>query len=171
MSDVPDLEESRVLAQLAEAWLALGRSLDTYALALTALAIAGFFWGSDSIFRTLGLGCSVALGAAQKYYALRVAADHRLFSHWSNQWRKNAPATPQADMKRLDAAMAAVGLRTLPDDPTRGLADRVRGAIRLLKTQAALVGLQIVTLSLTAAAFGGTPRSAGPQARPVFSAI
>lgn len=147
-------------AGLAAALLDLGRPLDRWSLTLVAIALLGLLLCREdaSPVARLGLLASVAAGGAQKVWALRVALDRALFAQWARRWQRPA-ATPESDMAELDRALAAAGLRAAPASPARDLAQRVRGARRLLAWQGAALALQAALLA--GAAWAGGP---GPWA-------
>ncbi len=147
-------EEAAALARLTEAWLGLGAALDLASLGMTALAFAGLLFLKYPLVVRVGLTCVIALGALQKYFALRVALDRHLFSHWADRWQ-NADADPEQDMGRLDAALqSAGGNRNHRAQPARSLDDRQRGALRLFRTQVLLFLLQGLLLLATALTAG-----------------
>lgn len=138
--------EAASQARITADWLAYGRAIDQSSLALTLLALAGIFWGSMSPASQICCFGAAVLGGVQKYFALRSAFDQRLFAAWAHRWESSAD--PAADLAALDATLAAVGLRPVPTTPGRPLAERVRGAFRLLKGQLTLLALQFAMLLL-----------------------
>lgn len=138
--------DSATRARLTEAWLALGASLDLTSLAITMLAMAALLFGLEGSFAQVALLFAVVLGLLEKYYALRVAFDRRLFLHWAERWESLPEAKPEEDMARLDAALASAGMRKQPEQNIRDLADRQRGAFRLFRLQALALSAQGVTL-------------------------
>ncbi len=154
MPDKREREDAAALARLTEAWLGLGAALDVASLGMAALAFAGLLFAKYTLVVRVGLACVIALGALQKYYALRVALDQRLFSQWAARWQ-NADADPEQDMERLDGVLQSVGkIRDNREPSARSLADRQRGALRLFRTQVFLFLLQGVFLLATALAAG-----------------
>ncbi|QCW25033.1 hypothetical protein FE772_04445 [Lysobacter enzymogenes] len=124
--------ELRAMAAL----LAQGRTLCAASLLLTAVALVGLFvsdWRAP-------LWLAAAAGALQLYYAVRVDFDARLL-----QLAARAETDADAGVARLDAALAALGLRK-PGAVARDWPARWRGARALLRKQAGLVILQSAAL-------------------------
>ncbi|MET1076747.1 MAG: hypothetical protein ABWY06_01865 [Pseudomonas sp.] len=132
----------RTLAAL----LRRGQELDRLSTALTLLALAlglALPWLTSPSLPLLALFLGlVLLGLAQKYWALRVAFDADLL-----QQLAAAPGSLEQRTDDLDNALVALGL--LPTTRTaRPWAQRIQGALRLLRTQALLCALQLL-LALT----------------------
>jgi hypothetical protein len=142
--------DSATLARLTEAWLALGVMLDLSSLALSVLAMVTLLLGHTALLMQIGLICTVALGVLEKYFALRVAFDRRLFLHWAERWENFSDAKPEEDMARLDAALAVSGIRKQPILIPRELIDRQRGAFRLFRYQFITLLAQGVAILATA---------------------
>ncbi len=130
--------------------LALGRGLDLWSLALTIVALAILVWGDLPYLGRALCVLAVIAGAGQKVYAMRVAFDRQLFSAWARRWQGARCPAPDADMARLDEALADWGLRACGTGPPRPLAARARGARRLLRRQAWLLALQLACCTIAA---------------------
>lgn len=152
MTDPRDLTGAATRARVAASGLALGRSVDTWSLVLTALALACAF-GLALQAAPLPLACllfSAAAGGVQKALAMRVAFDETLFRFWAERWSVNAAAgdpaavsTPiRADLQALDQALAAMGLGRCQPDSVRDLDSRIDGARKLFGRQLIALGAQ-----------------------------
>ena len=121
-------------AQVMAALLRQGRILDGLS---GALLVAGVVFGfgqllvehADPLLAAICLGL-VLVGLVQKYLALRVAFDATLFA-----------GLETLGLDELDAALLGLGLLP-PQRAGRPLAERSRGALRLLKRQALCVAAQ-----------------------------
>lgn len=125
-----------------------GPAIDAWSLALTLAALGGILWGSDvrSAWSTGCLAVCVGGGLAQRYYAARVAFDAALFRVWAGRTDVVPHAAPHDEaLAATDRALAALRLRK-NDQPTRDLANRSRGALRLLGWQALCLSLQFAAL-------------------------
>lgn len=152
MTDPLDLTGAATRARVAASGLALGRSVDTWSLVLTALALACAF-GLALRAAPLPLTCllfSVAAGGVQKAFALRVAFDEALFRFWAERWSVNAAsddsavvANPvRADLLALDQALAAMRLRNCHGESVRDLDSRIDGTRKLFGRQVIAFGAQ-----------------------------
>lgn len=149
MTDDNDRSESATCAKVTAAWLGLGTWLDLTSLALSALALAVLFVQDVTATGQIGLVLGFLFGVVEKFYALRAAFDRKLFQAWAGSWTTEM-AAPATDMAQLDAALAALGLRSTDSAPPRNLPARMHGARRLLKIQAAALAMQCTTLMITA---------------------
>lgn len=131
--------ELRAMAAL----LAQGRTLCAASLLLTALALLGLFEAVGLDGWRPALWCAAAAGGLQLYYAVRVGFDARLLQALAAH--VDAQAEPDGGAARLDAALAALGLRAA-GATVRGWPERWRGARGLLRKQAGLVILQSAAL-------------------------
>ncbi|MCC6074048.1 hypothetical protein ACFPTX_20285 [Pseudomonas sp. GCM10022188] len=121
-------------AQVMAALLRQGRILDGLS---GALLVAGVVFGfgqllvehADPLLAAICLAL-VLVGLVQKYLALRVAFDAELFARLET-----------LGLDELDAGLLGLGLLP-PQRAGRPLAERCRGALRLLKRQALCVATQ-----------------------------
>ncbi|MGE8065622.1 hypothetical protein [Pseudomonas sp. NPDC089569] len=89
-----------------------------------------------------GLICAstlLMLGLWQKYWALRVAFDADLFQHLAASPHDLAERTQD-----LDSALVTLGLQPVARSG-RPWSERIGGALKLLRTQAMLVVIQVLT--------------------------
>lgn len=151
MFEAPSFARAASHARTIASALALGRSLDQWSLALVILALAGTLWLSMPLLSTICLLVSILAGGAQKIFALRVAFDEALFSHWAETWAGAAtegldPAALTADLAAFDQALDACGLRAHPRGAIRDLDSRLRGAWILLRRQALALAIQFASM-------------------------
>ena len=92
------------------------------------------------------LGVSVTAGLVQRYYAFRCDLDARLFAHWAACWSGLWAPDPQADLVAFDHALTGVFGTSETPTPPRPLAERVRGALRLLRHQSIALAVQFSAL-------------------------
>jgi len=85
------------------------------------------------------LWLSLLVGMVQRYYALRVRLDSRLFAQLYSH-----PSVSDQDLQRLDHGLALLGAPQ--GDALRGLRSRWTGALRLLRFQMTCCALQAVCL-------------------------
>lgn len=135
-----------IQARLAAHWLALGSSIDIASLALTILAAAALLGLDFALVVHAILLLSVMAGLAEKFFALRVAFDQRIFCDWARRWEMADGISPVADLAAFDTALAAAGLRSADNPGSRPLHERIRGAIKLLTYQAALFIIQSLAI-------------------------
>lgn len=153
----PEPEDRRAAAAtavLTAAILEQGRGLDRLSLVLLLAACALLGLTAPSPAAAAVLAASIAAGLGQRCFALRSALDARLFGHWAHCWAGLERADPQADLDAFDAALGTLSGKTAR--PPRPLADRVQGALRLLRRQALALAIQLTTLL-------------GPLVGPLFS--
>jgi len=137
-------------AALTAATLAQGRSLHLLSLALLLPALAALLLAPGGPARVACLALSLAAGAVQAYHALRSGLDAALFAHWATCWNGPAATDVDADLHAFDQALGrAFGQ---PARASRPLAERVRGALGLLRRQALALALQGLTLLAAVAA-------------------
>ena len=129
-------------AALTAAALAQGRSLHLHSLALL-LAPGG-------PARVACLALSLMAGAVQAYNAVRSGLDAALFAHWARCWSAPAAVDVDADLQAFDQALGSAFGQ--PARASRPLAERVRGALGLLRRQALALALQGLTLFAAMAA-------------------
>ena len=121
---------------LAQPWSVAGGLLLP---ALTALLLA-----PGGPLRCACLALSLVAGGVQAYHALRCGLDAALFAHWASAWQASTEADIEADLQAFDQAL--VETFGQPARTPRPLAERVRGALRLLRHQALALALQGLTL-------------------------
>ena len=134
----PDME-----LQIVASLLRRGRSLDQLSTGLTLLGIlfglAQLLLASISTICLLLALWMIVLGVLQKYWALRVAFDADLFAMLA----RDVTRTPD-----LDQALQTLGLQS-SKRAGRPWTERRRGALKLLRKQAWLLGAQaLLTLGV-----------------------
>ncbi|KFF44978.1 MULTISPECIES: hypothetical protein [Pseudomonas] len=134
----PDME-----LQIVASLLRRGRSLDQLSTGLTLLGIlfglAQLLLASISTICLLLALWMIVLGLLQKYWALRVAFDADLFAMLA----RDVTRTPD-----LDQALQTLGLQS-SKRAGRPWTERRRGALKLLRKQAWLLGAQaLLTLGV-----------------------
>jgi hypothetical protein len=137
--------------------LAQGRTLERASRLLLALSGAGLlltvfatrpFPPAGALLLAVGFGA----GLLQTYFAVRVAFDAGLVTALAGQGVDAGVPADQADpAARLDASLQALGLLA-PDAAGRDWTARWRGMQRLMRRQAACLGVQAATF-LAAIAF------------------
>jgi hypothetical protein len=119
-----------------------GRGLDLLSGALTLLALAyglaPLLGAAHSPAASILCSLLVMFGLAQKYWAVRVALDADLFTHLA----ADAPRLRERTGE-LDQALLQLGLQKTTAVP-RDWDDRCRGALRLLRLQAAWLLAQLL---------------------------
>ena len=126
----------RALCAAQAAWLHAGRVLSAIGLGLSALALiallpgmrGGPFGAAQMAFTAVAL-----LGAVERYLALRLRLDERLFEALADARLPSLHA--------LDDGLRQLGLRARSAEP-RPLAQRLDGTRRLVRQHAAVVALQ-----------------------------
>jgi hypothetical protein len=128
-------------AALAADSLGLGRSLDLWSMAFALLAGVVLIMTAQGhdIQPSLFLTGSVIVAILQKYYALRTRLDAAIFQRWGDNWRAGGIA-PAEDMAALDRALGK------DQSVFRTLADRIRGARKLLLWQIVCFVFQMICL-------------------------
>ncbi|MDD0844841.1 hypothetical protein [Pseudomonas sp. Gutcm_11s] len=142
---------SEMQLALVAGLLRRGRGLDLLSNALTLLALAyglaPLLGAPPSAASGVLCGLLVMLGLAQKYWAIRVALDAELFVRLANDATRLAEHTTD-----LDQALQVLGLQPAAAQP-RDWQERSRGALRLLRLQAAwLVAQLLLALAILLAA-------------------
>lgn len=150
--------ESAAIARAVARLLASGRAVDL-ASTLTTIAVLLFavVWAvASAVAANLvwPLVAILALGLAQKVYAVRARFDAGLFADLAEAWQQRGASDVDAPLRRLDQALAALGLRPAPAAPLRPLLARAAGAKRLLFKQALCLGLQWLILAATSTMSG-----------------
>lgn len=143
----------RLQAMTTAAGLDSGQRIDGWSLVIAVLALAALLWpaATPTAWPTACLLLSVLTSCVQRYFAIRVALDAKLFRELGNAWSSMDPRWEDGDAREgllidLDRALAAVGLRkATPGDP-RSLQSRQRGAWRLLRCQIGALALQLAAL-------------------------
>jgi hypothetical protein len=114
--------------RIAAALLRRGAMVHAMSAALTLGGIAAVVFGFP------GMWPAVVVGLIEFWLAARVAIDADLFS-----------ALGESDLAQFDEAMRRLGL--MPQSKAgRPMDNRIRGALRLLKLQGAMLLLQIVAI-------------------------
>ena len=138
---------SEMQLTLVAGLLRRGRGLDLLSSALTLLALAyglaPLLGAPPSAASGLLCGLLVMLGLVQKYWALRVALDADLFTHLAADAQRLDGRT--AD---LDQVLLQLGLQKAASTP-RGWDERCRGALHLLRLQAAWLVAQLLLALVT----------------------
>lgn len=133
---------SEMQLALVAGLLRRGRSLDLLSGAVTLLALAcglaPLLGAPPSLAGGLLCGLLVMLGLAQKYWAVRVALDAELFSRLATDPER----LPQRS-EQLDRALVDLGLQRQAA-AGRDWHQRCRGALRLLRLQAAWLVAQLL---------------------------
>lgn len=128
--------------QLVASLLRRGRQLErlTDGISLLALAygLAPVLGAPSHPLASLACALLLLLGVLHKYLAMRVALDADLFATLAGD-AGLLPARTQA----LDQAMGSLGLKSADSTP-RDWTARSAGALRLLRRQASLFGLQML---------------------------
>lgn len=143
-------EAAGVRARVAAAWLAGGRGLHLLSMALLlpalwllcAMPVGGVAQSLSAL--------AIAAAIAETYFALRVAFDCRIFAGWAMQWEGDATHDPAATLAEFDACLVAMGLRRNGGGRGPCLDERIAGALRLLRKQAACSVVQLLFLSAAA---------------------
>lgn len=136
MSDCERVDAAARAAACADL-LALGRPLGRASAALALFALAVLLLGRE--IPALPLWASLLLALPAQYHALRVAYDERVFRRWSGHWLHDPAAAPADTMAAFDRALGLA-------PAGRSLADRGRGARRLLQRQLIATVLQLACL-------------------------
>lgn len=152
---MPSDSNAHMLAGVTAASLGLGRRIDLWGLALLLAAIAALAVpaGAPAAWQTGGLLVSVVAGMAQKYFSLRVALDAALFARLADRASRQPADRDDETLTALDKAMADCGLIKPAQGARRDIADRSRGAMRLLYSQGVCLAVQL--LALLSAVAGG----------------
>lgn len=145
---MPSDSNAQLLAGVTAASLGLGRRIDLWGLALLLAAIAALAIpaGAPSFWRTGGLLVSVVAGMAQKYFSLRIDLDASLFARLADRASRQPAEWDVGALTALDKAMADCGLIKPTQDALRDMADRSRGAMRLLYLQGICLVVQLTAL-------------------------
>ncbi len=133
-------------ANLAVAWLASGKLLDRLSTTLTLLCLALALWQKNELPIHAGLLIATILGIIEKYYAIRVGFDRRIFTDWVKQWTDSRGPAAEQTMREFDEVMMKIGLRCRPTGPQRSLEERIAGSLGLLRKQAFCLSLQCASL-------------------------
>ncbi len=128
---------------ITAALLGQGRYLHATAVALTVAGVLAAAVQPSSTMAAAA-GICICILAIETYFAVRVGHDARLLLRMEECARSDA-----LDLVAFDKGLAAAGLASARH-PTRGLTERLRGALRLFKRQAALVALIMGTLACSA---------------------
>jgi hypothetical protein len=135
-AETPESADGAWSAAIAAAILRRGALLHTASLLLTvATIVAGVATRPGSAW-LVAIAVVAVLCVVEFWLAARVALDAELF---------DVLAARPSDLAQFDRAMQSLGLMPAPK-ANRPLADRIRGAFRLLKLQALTLGLQVAVL-------------------------
>ncbi|AIG03875.1 Uncharacterised protein [Pseudomonas fluorescens] len=124
--------------QVVASLLRRGRSLDQLSTGLTLLGV--LFGLAQLLMASIAPIClllslwMIILGLLQKYWALRVAFDADLFALMARDVERTG---------ELDQTLQTLGLQPA-NRPSRPWAERQRGALKLLRKQAYLLGAQVI---------------------------
>lgn len=140
-SPVPDRDRT-LSAATARLLRAAGGSAGALGLGNAAVAATALLLATRPGAGTVAAWAVLALLPAERLLALRVGFDAGLFADLAR-----APHGTQQALGALDGALHTLRLRG-PAATVRPLADRVRGAQRLLLMQAGVVGLQAAAASV-----------------------
>jgi hypothetical protein len=123
-------------------------------MALAAVVLLSLLIVATPLPARICLLASLFAAGVQQVLALRVAFDELIFQKWAETWSRAARNSgSQGYMEELasfDDALATSGLRPHSDGVVRDLDSRERGALRLLKKQAASFVLQFATTASAA---------------------
>lgn len=124
--------------------LALSKPLDVFSTLLTMLALTiGLLTSQIDLSLLVSMDCLVVfmIGLVEKYYALRIAFDKKLFAYLA----KHSQQLPE-QLKQLDHTLANLNLIKVIPSPTRPMTERQKGTMKILKKQSIMLGLQIIAL-------------------------
>ncbi len=125
-------------AAITAGLLGSGQSIALTSGAVLLAAIS--YWILGYAVHPVAFLSSVLVALLQGYFAQRVRFDASLFRLWATRWRGSLD--PLADMMAFDAR---IGRRPSASDSAQAsLAERGRGALRLLRYQAASGLLQLI---------------------------
>ncbi len=138
----PPLSESeRAHCAALARWLDASTVVGTLGLFAAAVAALWITLGStNNAIVTAAL--ALALMPIERYYALLLRFDRGLFADLADG--------RLASLDALDAALIGLGLRRTVS-PSRSLADRIRGALRLWRAHAIVVAAQVLLCLLALA--------------------
>lgn len=131
-AETPEAADCAWSAAIAAAILRRGALLHTASLVLTVATVIGGVATRPGSSWVVVMAVVAALGIVEFWLAARVALDAELF---------DVLAARPSDLTGFDRAMQNLGLMP-PAKANRPVADRIRGAFRLLKLQALTLGLQ-----------------------------
>jgi hypothetical protein len=134
---------ARAQAAVAADLLVHGATVNRLSLALTASAVLAFF--AEALLQPHRIAMALTMlavlaGLAQLWFALRVGFDARAFRRLAGD-----DALDGLSLSAFDGAMGSLGLMPAEKE-RRPIAERVRGAMRLLGRQFAFLLLQVVLL-------------------------
>lgn len=142
---------NRGLAAIGVGICSTGRTADAWSRLLSGVTLLAYALpapASDIWLATLAI--ALATGFGQGYFALRLAFDKPILKEWLA--RPSTPSDFGPELAGFDAALAQSGLDVTTRKP-RGLAERVRGVIRLHRIQLILLALQITAVTGAAAIY------------------
>jgi hypothetical protein len=135
-AETPEAADSAWSAAIAAAILRRGSLLHAASLVLTVAALIAGAATRPGDAWLVAIAAVVVLGVIEFWLAARVALDAELF---------DVIAARPSDLAGFDRAMQGLGLMP-PGKANRPLANRIHGAIRLLKLQALTLGVQVTVL-------------------------
>jgi len=130
--------------------LKIGVLLDACSLVLSLLALEVLLLGEQATPFQGVLLLVVVLGGIEKYYAIRVAFDRRVFTDWAARWQMPEDPSIEAVLAGFDAALMQDGCRPAGGARVRTLGERLAGACGLLRRQSVCLFLQVLLLLATA---------------------
>lgn len=126
------------------------REVGLLSIVLTAVALVAFGHaaarGAANDWLLAVLAGALLLGLAERYLALRLALDERLFDRLSQRLSHGDGAHEPAALAELDQALASLGLAP-PAKAGRPLPPRIAGTLRLLRWHGTAVVLQLLLLA------------------------
>jgi hypothetical protein len=130
----PLSESERAQCAALARWLDASAVVGALGLFAAAVAALWMLFGSTND-AVAAVALTLALTPIERYYALRLRFDRGLFADLADG--------RLASLDALDAALFGLGLRRTVS-PSRPLADRIRGALRLWRGHAIVVAAQVL---------------------------
>lgn len=130
--------------------LRMGTLLDACSLALSLLALVVLLLGEQAAPLQGVMLLVLVLGGAEKYYAIRVAFDRRVFADWAARWQRPEGPSIAAVLAGFDEALTRIGRRPAGGSRVRSLGERLAGAFALLRRQSLCLFFQVLLLLATA---------------------
>jgi hypothetical protein len=131
-------------AAVTSSLLGLGRTISLTSGLVLLMATA--FWIQGHSIRSIAYFSSILVALLQGYFAQRVRFDAAIFSFWAKRW--NGSVDPVMDLKAFDTRIGRQP--STADSAQTNLAQRRRGALRLLRYQifSGLLQLLLITIAL-----------------------
>ncbi|MFT3718408.1 hypothetical protein [Pseudorhodoferax sp.] len=139
--------QDRATCAALAALLRAGALLGQWSLALSTAAALALALRDLGTAAWLGCGATLLLGLPERYLAVRLRLDERLFDGLARG--------DVASLATLDAALAQLGLRAATPGAPRGLDERLHGARRWMRRHALLVAGQTTVFLIALAALHG----------------